>query len=391
LHDHLVQEIASMKTLMKLTLWTVVLSALSAGVLFAQDLTGTWQGTVQDAQPRRLVIKVAADGGALRVVLYSIDRGPAPYAGTITLTGTAVRMSIPSIDGTYDAKLSADGTEIAGTYLAQGAPGAPLTLKHVAADAAWAIPAAPAPLKPMAADANPAFEVATIKPSNPDAKGKGILVRGRQFSTLNTSLSDLITFAYGLHARQITNGPAWLEQDKYDLLAQPDGDGQPNDKQWRTMLQKLIADRFKLSFHQDKKELSVYAIVVVEKTGAKITKSAGDPNGLPGLGFGRLGALTARNANMTDFAQLMQGAVLDRPVVDQTGLSGRFDFTLTWTPDQGQFASFGGVPASAATDDPNAPPGLFTAIQEQLGLKLDSTKASADVIVIDRVEKPSAD
>ena len=82
------------------------------------------------------------------------------------------------------------------------------------------------------------------------------------------------------------DGPEWLEKDKYDLLAQPDGDGQPNDKQWRTMLQKLIADRFKLSFHQDKKELSAYAIVVAEKTGAKLTKSAGDPNGLPGLGFG---------------------------------------------------------------------------------------------------------
>ena len=99
----------------------VVLVALSAGALFAQDFTGTWQGTVQaPGQERRLVVKVTADAGALKVVLYSIDRGPAPYAGTITFTGTTVRMLIPSIDGTYDGKLSADGTEITGTW-AQGA------------------------------------------------------------------------------------------------------------------------------------------------------------------------------------------------------------------------------------------------------------------------------
>ncbi len=378
-----------MKALMKLTLWTVVLTALSAGALFAQDLTGTWQGTVQDAPPRRLVIKVTADAGALRVVLYSIDRGPAPYAGTITLSGTTVRMLIPSIDGTYDAKLSADGTELAGTYVAQGAPGAPLTLKHVAADAAWAIPAPPAPLKPMAADANPEFEVATLKPSKPDAQGKGFVVQGRRFSTLNTSLSDMLTFAYGLHARQITGGPVWLEQDRYDVLGEPAGEGQPNGDQWKVMLQKMLADRFKLSFHREKKELSVYAIVVGDK-GPKLTKSESNGNTIPGLIFRGLGNLPARNATMTDFANVMQSAVLDRPVVDQTGLTDRFDFTLLWTPDQSQFVGLG-MRVPPPTDDPNAPPGLFTAIQEQLGLKLNSTKATVDVIVIDHVEKPAAD
>ncbi|MGA2115354.1 MAG: TIGR03435 family protein [Bryobacteraceae bacterium] len=154
------------------------------------------------------------------------------------------------------------------------------------------------------------------------------------------------------------------------------------------MLRKLLADRFHLAFHRENKELSAYAIVV-GKTGSKLTKSTGDPNGLPGLGFRGLGLLNARNANMVDFAGLMQSTVLDRPVVDQTGLSGRFDFELKWTPDEFQFAGLG-VKVPPPTDNVDALPDLFTAIQQQLGLRLESTKALVDVLVIDRVEKPSA-
>jgi uncharacterized protein (TIGR03435 family) len=162
----------------------------------------------------------------------------------------------------------------------------------------------------------------------------------------------------------------------------------PNDKQWKGMIQKLIVERYKFTFHRDKKELSVY-VLSVAKTGPKLTKSEGDPNGLPGLFFrGRPGDLGVRNANMADFAGLLQGAVLDRPVVDQTGLTGRFDFTLNWTPDDSQFAGMG-AKIPPPTDGANAPPSLYTAIQEQIGLKLDATKALADVIVIDHLEKPS--
>ena len=236
-----------------------------------------------------------------------------------------------------------------------------LNLRHVTGDAAWPIPEPPVRLKPMAADASPVFEVATIKPSAPETQGKGFGVRGRNFSTINTSVTDIITFAYGLHARQITGGPAWMESEKYDLSAKPDGEGQPNDRQWKVMIQKLLADRFKLTFHRDQKELSVFAITV-GKNGPKLTKSAGDPNGLPALFFRGLGVLPARNATMADFAGVMQTAVLDRPVVDQTGLSGRFDFELKWTPDETQF---GGLRVPASSDDPTAPPDLFTAVKDQ--------------------------
>ena len=214
-------------------------------------------------------------------------------------------------------------------------------------------------------------------------------MRGRHFSTLNTSLGDLINFAYGLHARQITGGPAWLSTDKYDLSANPEGEGMPNDRQLKTMVQKLLAERFQLTFHKDKKELSVYALVVT-KTGAKMTKNESDPNGLPGLGFRGLGALIVRNGNMDDFSKIMQDPVLDRPVIDKTGLSGRYDFTLNWTPDQFQFSAMQGAgapPSPSTTAD--ALPELFTAIQQQLGLKLEATKAPVEVIVIDKAEKPS--
>lgn len=354
----------------------------------ARDIAGTWQGTLQAGRDLRTVLKITKLGdGGWKVVLYSIDQGAQGIpASTATFQAPTLKFSIPGIDGSYEGKLSADGSSISGTWTQGGHP-LTLNLKRATPETAWVIPEPPLRLAPMAAEANPVFEVATIKPSKPDEQGKGFMVRGRRFSTFNTNLGDLMTFSYGLHPRQIVGGPPWLESDKYDISAEPDGEGQPNDKQWKMMMQKLIADRFKLTFHHDQKELSVYALVV-GKNGPKLTKSEGDPNGLPALFFRGLGNLPARNATMGDFGGLMQEAVLDRPVVDQTGLKGRFDFTLKWTPDESQFAGMG-MRVPPPSDAADAPPGLFTAIQEQLGLKLDSTKAPVLVLVIDHVEKLS--
>jgi uncharacterized protein (TIGR03435 family) len=154
------------------------------------------------------------------------------------------------------------------------------------------------------------------------------------------------------------------------------------------MVQKLLADRFQFGFHSDKRDLSVY-VLSVTKSGSKMTKSQGDPNGLPALFFRNLGDLHVANATMADFAGLMQAAVLDRPVINQTELAGRYDFTLKWTPDDSQFSGMG-AKIPPPTDNADAPPNLYTAIQEQIGLKLDATKGAAEVLVIDKVEKPSA-
>jgi uncharacterized protein (TIGR03435 family) len=370
----------------KLMLWIIAFAALPASALFAQDITGTWQGTlVAGKQELRTVIKISKADGGLKAVFYSIDQSGQGVAGTVTLEGSTVKMSVPGIGGTYEGKLDGDAVALTGTF-SQGPGNLPLNLKHVNDDAAWTIPAPPVPLKVMPADADPVFDVAVIKPSEVGSPGKGIRVNGRQLSTLNFSVSDMVTFAYGIHIRQITGAPAWIESEKYNLTAKPAGEGQPNTKQWKIMLQKMLADRFQLTFHHEKKELSVYAITV-GKTGPKLTKSAGDPNGLYGAG-GPPGAFSARNANMGDFAEVMQSTMLDRPVVDQTGLSGRFDFQLKFTPDETQYAGAGArVPPPA--DEATAPPDLFTAMQEQLGLKLVATKAPVDVVVVDRVSKPS--
>jgi uncharacterized protein (TIGR03435 family) len=366
---------------------TLLLFAALASAAFAQDLVGTWQGKLQVGKELRVVLKISkADDSSLKAVFYSIDQtGAGISANSVGVQGQNVKIGIPGIGGTIEGKLAADNQSIAATFT-QGPNPIPLNLVRATPDTAWTIPEAPAKLKPMRADIDPAFEVATIKPSNPEIQGKGIRVNGVNFSTVNTSVVDLISFAYGVHARQISGGPAWFTSDRFDIAAKPDGEGQPNDRQLKIMVQKLLAERFQLKFHKEQKELSVYAITVT-KTGSKLTKNESDPNGLPGLGFRGLGAMVVRNATLVDFAGTMQGAVLDRPVVDQTGLAGRYDFTLNWTPDEFQFTGLGVKVPPPPDNAPN--PDLFAAIQQQLGLKLESTKAPTDVLVIDRAEKPT--
>jgi uncharacterized protein (TIGR03435 family) len=206
-------------------------------------------------------------------------------------------------------------------------------------------------------------------------------------SAVGATVNDLIVFAYGVHARQISGAPAWVESDKFDIRGKPEG-GRPNPAQFKRMLQKLLADRFQLAFHRDKKQVAVYALTV-GKNGPKLTKSESD-SPIPNLTPRGPGDRPVRNATMDEFAGNLQSAVLDRPVIDQTGLRGRFDFHLQWTPDETQSAPFRGPgepPKPPAGTD--TLPDLFTAIQEQLGLKLESTKAEIDVLVIDKVEKPS--
>src|SRR4030095_2168762 len=177
-----------------------------------------------------------------------------------------------------------------------------------------------------------------------------------------------------------------MENDKFDIVGRPVAEGLPNDRQIRALIKNLVLERFKLAVHSDKRELPAY-VLAVASGGPKMTQNTSNPNGLPGLGFGAPGRMRVVNATMGDFASVMQGTVLDRPVVDKTSLQGRFDFTLNWTPDEGQFR---GIPIPpAAANDPNAPPGLFTAIQGRIGIAMDRMNAPVEVIVIDKAEKPS--
>ncbi len=354
----------------------------------------TWQGTLHIAQANRdlrIVVKITkTDKGDLKVVNYSIDQGGgAMTASSASYQDSVLKFEIQAIDGSYEGKMSADGKSIAGQWT-QGPNPLPLLLERATPETAWTIPTPPPRLPPMAADADPSFEVATIKPSDPDKPGKMFRVEGSHFSTLNTTLTELMSFAYGIQQKQIVNAPDWLDKDKWDLSAQPDVPGAPNDRQVKTMVQKLLADRFQLKFTKETKELPAY-VLTASKSGNKMTPSDSKEN-LPGLFFTSISPvrLTVQNATMKDFTGLLQSAVLDRPVVDQTALDGKWNFLLKWTADDSQFSGMGIKPPAASDAPADAPPPLYTAIQEQLGLKLDAGKAQVPVLVISSVEKPSA-
>jgi len=234
-------------------------------------------------------------------------------------------------------------------------------------------------VKPMARDANPSFEVATIKPSDPNDRNQRFGLEGHRIQVENNNMTAILCFAYRMQKSQIVNAPKWFDEDRWDIDGVPDVEGKPNWDQYRSMLQKLFATRFGLQMHHDKRELSVYAITIA-KGGPKLEKSKSDPDALSdasGHGMGAAQYMKFTNESMAEFAQIIQMMGGDRPVLDQTYLTGRYDFTLTWTPD-----SMRTVPADTA-------PGLFTAVQEQLGLKLEATRAPTDVLVIDAATRPT--
>ena len=360
------------------------------GAVQAQDLTGNWQGTIQGVGPNglRIVLKLAKDDGKYKGTMYSVDQGGASLPlSSATLDGKAVGFAIKVPEINYAGTMSADGSAITGKFT-QNEQAHELDLQRVTEENTWAIPKPP---KPMAANAKPKFDVVTIKPGQPNQPGKNIGFRGREFMGRNFNVNDLIGFAYGLHVKQIAGAPEWFNSELYDITGVPDVEGVPSMTQMGMLMENLLTERFGLKFHYEKRELSVFALTVA-KSGPKMTVSSAPADAGIGFGFRRLGDLTVRNMTMADFAKWMQGSVTDRPIVDQTGLKDRYDFTLKWTPDDsqfGQFRSTGAIP-SVNPDDPNAPPSLSTAMQEQLGLKLDAVKAQDEVMVIDHVEQPTA-
>ena len=368
--------------------------AMSAMALSAQTFTGTWQGALKvSAAPRgelRIVMKISTtDNDALKAEIYSIDQGgQAIKAESVKVSGSNLRIAVPSLNGVYEGSLSAGGNTIAGVWTQGEAQ--PLTLEKATSATEWTIPEPPAPPKMMDAKAKPAFEVATIKPSDPNQPGWGINVnRSGLFTTRNTNLSDLIKFAYSVHPKQIVGAPSWADSDRFDISGKPDTPGLPNVDQMRAMVQKLLADRFSLAFHGEKKELSAYAITVA-KGGSKLKKEENAPVPVPGFGGRPQQGFNVRNATIAEFAAIMQAQFMEQPVVDQTGLGDtRYSFILKWTPDASQSVGFGAAQAPPPAPEADAPPDLFTAVQQQLGLQMKSARTAVDVMAIDKVQRPT--
>jgi len=213
------------------------------------------------------------------------------------------------------------------------------------------------------------FDVAAIKRSPPDHVGAQVFFQpGGKFAALTAPLKTLVCFAYQLRDHQVTGGPGWFDLEPFDITAKADGPA--SYQQLQIMVQTLLADRFQLKFHRETKEQPIYALVLA-KNGPKL-KQAGNPG--RGVGFGARGSLNGNGTDMATFASALSGK-LGRSVVDRTGLQGFYDFLLTWTPDEAQ------------ADTPG--PSLFTAIQEQLGLRLESIKGPVEILVVDHAERPS--
>jgi uncharacterized protein (TIGR03435 family) len=272
-----------------------------------------------------------------------------------------------------------------------------------------------------------AFEVASIKPNNSGDGRVMMQMQPGQLRATNVTLRLLIRNAYNLQEFQISGGPSWMGSDHFDLIAKmpegfqqtpgppPAAGGAPSPLQ--LMMRALLADRFKLAAHNETKDAPIYALIVARsdgKLGPQLKKSETDcaallaaargrgpgamppPPGGPGRGPDNFpcgirigpGALTMGGSPLPNFAQSL-GMFAGRIVLDRTGLTGAYDINLTWTPDQ-MAQRPPGAPdpqINGVAVDPNGP-SLFTAVQEQLGLKLDSQRGPVEMLVVDRAEKP---
>lgn len=256
--------------------------------------------------------------------------------------------------------------------------------------------------------AAPSFEVATVRSSRADATGTNYHLSTSRFQAENAPLTALIRFAYDIKSDdQLPKDPRWIASERFDVDAKVnDAETEamtkipPDQKflRFRLMLRSLLEDRFKLKVRTSMKELPVYALVVT-KDGPKLNSlnlpSRDQTRRMPTLVGGSRGELKAGAVSMAMFSRWLSGReeTENRVVIDATGLNGAFDFTLNWTPEnrralQPNGAGTGSGPVSTGSIDT---PGLslFTALQEQLGLKLESRKAPIEVLVIDHVEQPS--
>jgi uncharacterized protein (TIGR03435 family) len=248
---------------------------------------------------------------------------------------------------------------------------------------------------------NPAFEVATVKPNKSGETRESVrfFPPSGRVVVVNTSLRSLIRSAYQLQDFQIVGGPPWLDAERFDITANAEGNPPPRQK-W-LMMRSLLKDRFKLAVHTETREMPVFALVIANRSGTlgpqlhKVEVNCQPPTSPPstppdpnrpnqcGGMFAGPTSIKFRGVTIEDFARMGLSPRVHRTVIDRTGLEGRFDFDLDFAPE----------PLTAAiVDDPNATvagdkPSIFTAVQEQLGLKLDAQRGPVDVLVIDHAEQ----
>jgi uncharacterized protein (TIGR03435 family) len=236
------------------------------------------------------------------------------------------------------------------------------------------------------AQTRPAFEVTSVKPNKSVDRQFGIVPSpGGRVRATNSTLRQLINVAYGVPDFRITGNTGWMNTDRFDIDAKAVGD--PPRDQLLLMLQSLLADRFKLEVHRETRELPTYDLLLA-KGGPKLkeAKCVGQPSPQNPCGAfsGSAGHFFARAAKISQLT-LFLSTHESRVVVDKTGLTGEYDMDLTWTPVD---PPLGPGDVGQAPPDPNAP-SIFTALQEQLGLRAEPSKGPVEILVIDSAEKPT--
>lgn len=229
------------------------------------------------------------------------------------------------------------------------------------------------------AAAQPVFEVASIRPHNPASDGAGPQLNGNRLALIGRTLKQLIIFAYDLKSYEYSGGPDWaagpMDGNSFDMIAQTESGDVLTEAQAKRALQTLLADRFQVKIHRETKEMPVY-VLVVGKNGPKFAPSTSNSSGVT-RGSVTTGTVTSTFSKQgTDSLVRLLSASADRPVLDETGLTGLYDFKLEYARDP------------AASD--GVAPSIFTAVQEQLGLKLESQKAPIEILVVDSAERPTA-
>jgi uncharacterized protein (TIGR03435 family) len=231
------------------------------------------------------------------------------------------------------------------------------------------------------------FEVFTIKPADPNARGGGIKPDpgGQTYEASGVPVKLIIALMYKVPQRQITGGPAWLDSDRFDIKAKAAHPSSLDDL--HVMFQNLLADEFKLKFHKETREGPVYALVV-DKSGSKmkVNQSETDYNKFTINAGAKPGEIVGLREDMIHFAWWLSQIVArdGRPVIDKTGLTGFYDFNLAFSPE-----------LPPGVDPEKLPPGLmdnppiFVALKEQLGLRLEAQKGPVEFYVIDHAEKPA--
>ena len=231
------------------------------------------------------------------------------------------------------------------------------------------------------------FAVATIKPNRTGERNSGFRrFTGGMLDARNITVGMLLSFAYDIPSGRILQAPAWLDSEHFDILAKPDESGGRIDTSMaaiRTRTQALLADRFSLALHKDTRQLPIFRLLV-DKDG---TRNLHPPQGTASDLFTNGHHVTCQAVTMQFFARNFLTGELGAPVVDQTGMDGKFDFSMDWAPDERSPRRPDAADSSAPSDP--AGPTLFTALREQLGLRLESGKGPVEVLIVDRVAKPS--